>query len=416
MFGFIAPIILALLINQIAGKRIKGFVQTITYMPHFISTVVIVSMINIFLNPDSGMIGRFCGETNLMGNADAFAPIYWITEVWQHCGWNSIIYLAALAGVDTSLYEAAKMDGAGRLQLIRYVDIPAIMPTCGILLILNMGSVLGVGFEKVYLMQNSLNLSSSEVLSTFVYKMGLVSNQYSYSTAIGLFNTVINFAFLVTANLISKRVSTPVSSDVAGGKEFSNMSASTTAAVAPKTSGEDIPWNPKVRQHKTPGDWVVDIIIVAILVAVVFVTIYPLWFIVIASFSDAGLVSQGEVFLLPKGINFSGYLKILDEPRIWIGYRNTLIYSVVGTLVNMVVTLPVGFALSRVEFKPRRIILFLFTFTMFFSGGLIPSYLLYKQLGPARYDVGVHPSRRRIRVQRDHRAFVLRELDSRGTA
>ena len=207
VFGFIAPIILALLINQIAGKRIKGFVQTITYMPHFISTVVIVSMINIFLNPDSGMIGRFCGETNLMGNADAFAPIYWITEVWQHCGWNSIIYLAALAGVDTSLYEAAKMDGAGRLQLIRYVDIPAIMPTCGILLILNMGSVLGVGFEKVYLMQNSLNLSSSEVLSTFVYKMGLVSNQYSYSTAIGLFNTVINFAFLVTANLISKRVS-----------------------------------------------------------------------------------------------------------------------------------------------------------------------------------------------------------------
>lgn len=159
------------------------------------------------------------------------------------------------------------------------------------------------------------------------------------------------------------------------------MSASTTAAVASKMSGDEIPWNPKVRQHKTPADWVVDIIIVAILAAVVFVTIYPLWFIVIASFSDAGLVSQGEVILFPKGINFSGYVKILDEPRIWIGYRNTLIYSVVGTLVNMVVTLPVGFALSRVEFKPRRIILFLFTFTMFFSGGLIPSYLLYKELG-----------------------------------
>lgn len=159
------------------------------------------------------------------------------------------------------------------------------------------------------------------------------------------------------------------------------MSASTTAAVASKMSGDEIPWNPKVRQHKTPADWVVDIIIVAILAAVVFVTIYPLWFIVIASFSDAGLVSQGEVILFPKGINFSGYVKILDEPRIWIGYRNTLIYSVVGTLVNMVVTLPVGFALSRAEFKPRRIILFLFTFTMFFSGGLIPSYLLYKELG-----------------------------------
>ena len=207
VLGFIAPIILALLINQIAGKRTKSFVQTITYMPHFISTVVIVSMINIFLAPNSGMIGRFLGETNILGNPDAFAPIYWITEVWQHCGWNSIIYLAALAGVDTSLYEAAKMDGAGRLQLIRYVDIPTILPTCGILLILNMGSVLGVGFEKVYLMQNSLNLSGSEVLSTFVYKMGLVSNQYSYSTAINLFNTVINFVFLIIANQVAKRAS-----------------------------------------------------------------------------------------------------------------------------------------------------------------------------------------------------------------
>lgn len=207
VLGFIAPIILALLINQIGGKRTKSFVQTITYMPHFISTVVIVSMINIFFAPNSGMIGRFLGKTSILGNPDAFAPIYWLTEVWQHVGWNSIIYLAALAGVDTALYEAAKIDGAGRLQLIRYVDIPTILPTCGILLILNMGGVLGVGFEKVYLMQNSLNLSGSEVLSTFVYKMGLVSNQYSYSTAIGLFNTVINFVFLIAANAIAKRAS-----------------------------------------------------------------------------------------------------------------------------------------------------------------------------------------------------------------
>lgn len=207
VFGFIAPIILALLINQIGGKKLKSFVETITYMPHFISTVVIVSMINIFLAPQSGMIGRFLGKTNILGDPNAFAPIYWITEVWQHMGWNSIIYLAALSGIDTALYEAAKMDGASRLQLIRYVDIPAILPTCGILLILNMGSVLGVGFEKVYLMQNSLNLPGSEVISTFVYKMGLVSNQYSYSTAISLFNTVINFIFLITANAIAKRVS-----------------------------------------------------------------------------------------------------------------------------------------------------------------------------------------------------------------
>ena len=209
VLGFLAPIVLALLINQIGSQKIKGFVQTITYMPHFISTVVIVSMISIFLNPTSGFIGRFLNEDgkSILGDPNLFTPIYWITEVWQHCGWNSIIYLAALAGVDTALYEAAKMDGASRLQLIRYVDIPAILPTCGVLLILNMGSVLNVGFEKVFLMQNSLNLSSSEVISTFVYKMGFVSNQYSYSTAIGLFNTLINFVFLVMANAISKRVS-----------------------------------------------------------------------------------------------------------------------------------------------------------------------------------------------------------------
>ncbi|MCH9274810.1 carbohydrate ABC transporter permease [Bifidobacterium amazonense] len=158
------------------------------------------------------------------------------------------------------------------------------------------------------------------------------------------------------------------------------MSAS-APTIAPKASSADIPWNPKVRQHKQPVDWVVDILIAAILIAVVFITIYPLWFIVIASFSNAGLVSQGEVTLLPKGINFSGYVKVMQEPRIWIGYRNTILYSVVGTLVNMIVTLPVGFAMSRAEFKPRRIILFLFTFTMFFSGGLIPGYLLFKDLG-----------------------------------
>ncbi|KAA8817026.1 ABC transporter permease [Bifidobacterium vespertilionis] len=207
VMGFFAPIILALLINQIGSRKIKGFVQTITYMPHFISTVVLVSMLNIFLTPDTGLIGRFLGDQSLLGVASAFTPLYWISEIWQHCGWNSIIYLAALSSVDTSLYEAAKMDGAGRLQLIRHIDIPTILPTCVILLVLNMGHVLGVGFEKVYLMQNTLNSTASEVISTYTYKMGLISFQFSYSTAIGLFNTVINFFFLVLANFLSKKVS-----------------------------------------------------------------------------------------------------------------------------------------------------------------------------------------------------------------
>ena len=175
IMGFIFPIILALLINQIGSKKVKGFVQTVTYMPHFISMVVIVS-------------------------------VYWISEVWQHCGWNCIIYLAALSGVDTSLYEAAKMDGASRLQLIRYVDLPAIMPTCTILLIMQMGSVLNVGFDKIYLMQNTLNQTATEVISTYTYKIGILGSQFEYSTAIGLFNTVINFLFLMIANGISKKV------------------------------------------------------------------------------------------------------------------------------------------------------------------------------------------------------------------
>lgn len=207
VMGFIAPIILALLINQIGSKKIKSFVQTITYMPHFISTVVMVSMLNIFLAPSTGLIGRLFGETNLMGEANAFTSIYWVSEIWQHAGWNCIIYLAALSSVDLSLYEAAKIDGAGRFQLIRYVDFPTIMPTAGILLIMNMGSVLGVGFEKVWLMQNSLNISASEVIATYTYRIGILDTQFSYSTAIGLFNSVVNFIFLVTANQIAKRTS-----------------------------------------------------------------------------------------------------------------------------------------------------------------------------------------------------------------
>ncbi|MEK0307245.1 ABC transporter permease [Bifidobacterium favimelis] len=207
VMGFIAPIILALLINQISGPRTKKFVESLTYTPHFISTVVIVSMINIFLTPSTGIVGRFFGDANLLASPSFFTPIYWITEVWQHVGWNAIIYLAALSSADPSLYEAAKVDGAGRLRLIRYIDIPTIMPTCAILLILNMGSILGVGFEKVYLMQNAMNLPVSEVISTYTYKIGILSNQFSYSTAIGLFNTVVNFFFILLANTLAKRVS-----------------------------------------------------------------------------------------------------------------------------------------------------------------------------------------------------------------
>ncbi|CAM3337389.1 sugar ABC transporter permease [Occultella aeris] len=209
--GFIAPIALALLVNQVIGRSRKKFLQTATYLPHFISIVVIVGMLQVFLSPTSGLITRFLeglGITgvNFLGDPSAFVPVYVISEVWQHCGWNSIIYLAALASVDTQLYEAAKIDGAGRLSIVRHIDLPALIPTMIVLLILNMGGVLNAGFEKIFLMQNPLNLSVSEVISTYVYKIGILSNQFSYATAIGLFNTAINFVFLVVTNQIAKRV------------------------------------------------------------------------------------------------------------------------------------------------------------------------------------------------------------------
>ncbi|WP_327589899.1 ABC transporter permease subunit [Nonomuraea sp. NBC_00507] len=210
--GFVAPIVLALMINQIAGGRRKRLMQTATYLPHFISIVVIVGMLQAFLNPSTGLLTQVAAVfgldgVNLLGDTSAFVPVYVISDVWQHCGWNSIIYLAALSRVDPQLYEAAKVDGANRLQLIRHVDVPSIVPTMVVLLILTMGGVLNTGFEKVWLMQNTLNLPVSEVIATYVYKIGILSTQFSYATAIGLFNTVINFVFLIAANAIARRVS-----------------------------------------------------------------------------------------------------------------------------------------------------------------------------------------------------------------
>ncbi|KAA8815966.1 carbohydrate ABC transporter permease [Bifidobacterium callitrichos] len=158
-------------------------------------------------------------------------------------------------------------------------------------------------------------------------------------------------------------------------------SATVQPSLAPKASSDDIPWNPKVRQQRTVSDWITDIVIWVILALVVVAIIYPLWFVIIASVSNQGAVNQGRVTFWPVGFSLGGYEKVFSDGRIWTGYLNTIIYSVVGTALNMIVTIPVAFALSRREFKPRRVILFLFTFTMFFAGGLIPNYLLFKQLG-----------------------------------
>ncbi len=209
--GFPIPILLALLINQISLIRFRKAFQTILYLPHFISTVVMVGLLLIWLSPSRGLIGAIYSAfgkdaPNLMANASAFSSLYVWSDIWQHAGWDSIIFLAALSSIDPTLYEAATVDGATKMQKMRYIELPLILPTACILLILRSGNIMNVGFEKVFLMQNDLNLRTSEVIATYVYKMGLKNSQYSVSTAVNLFNNVINLTLLMLVNGITKKL------------------------------------------------------------------------------------------------------------------------------------------------------------------------------------------------------------------
>lgn len=209
---FPLPIILALLFKQYRSKRIQNVLQTVSYAPHFISIVVMAGMLNLFLSPSRGIYGnvvRLFGGIpgNPMGDAKLFRSIYVWSDVWQHIGWDSIIFVAALSAIDPALYDAAMVDGASRFQRIIHIEIPSLLPTASILLIMRVGSLMGIGFDKVYLLQNSLNLSTSEVLSTYVYKLGLTGTpQYSYSAAVGLFSTVINLILLTLCNTITRKL------------------------------------------------------------------------------------------------------------------------------------------------------------------------------------------------------------------
>ncbi len=207
---FPIPIIMALLLNQLVSSRFKRVVQTVTYAPHFISVVVLIGMLYLFLSPRSGIINQLIvllggDPVFFFGIAEWFKPLFVFSGVWQNLGWGMIIYLAALTAISPDLHEAAVMDGASKLRRIWHIDVPGIMPTVIILLILNVGSLLSIGFEKVYLMQNSLNMSSSEVIQTHVYKTGLLGAQYSYAAAVGLFNSVINFILLIVINQTAKK-------------------------------------------------------------------------------------------------------------------------------------------------------------------------------------------------------------------
>lgn len=210
--GFPIPILLALMLHNVPGRRFRRVVQTVTYLPHFISLVVVVGMLSSFMSINSGFINTFIkmlgGKPQyFMGLPQYFRHVYVWSGVWQEAGWGSIIYMAALTGISPELHEAAMIDGASKVRRIWHIDLPGIMPTMVIMLILRSGSIMGLGFEKAFLMQNDLNKAVSEIISTYTYKMGIVDTKYSYSAAIGLFNNVINFTLLTVVNYTSKRLS-----------------------------------------------------------------------------------------------------------------------------------------------------------------------------------------------------------------
>ena len=210
LFGFPAPILLALLINEIRKTKFKRAVQTISYMPYFISMVIICGLIKTFCQSDgiiTDLVVALGGErVNLLASKNWFYPIYIISNIWQNIGWDSIIYLAALAGIDQEQYEAARVDGAGRIRQIISVTLPGLMPTITILFILKMGNILNVGFEKILLLYSPTTYEVADVISTYVYRIGILDANFSYSTAIGLFNSVVNIIFLLLTNALSKKM------------------------------------------------------------------------------------------------------------------------------------------------------------------------------------------------------------------
>lgn len=210
LFGFPIPIILALLINELHWQKYKRVIQTVSYLPHFISLVVICSLITEFTS-SSGLFNQILSlfgvepSTWLM-NPKLFKPIFIISDIWQHCGWSSIVYLAALSSIDPGLYEAATIDGAGRFKQLLHVTLPALIPTITILFIMRIGNVMSLGYEKVILLYNPLNMESADIISSFAYRKGILDMDYGFSTAVGLFNSVVNFGFLWLANTFSKKM------------------------------------------------------------------------------------------------------------------------------------------------------------------------------------------------------------------
>ncbi len=209
LFGFMAPILFAVLLNEIRNMRFKKLVQTVTYLPHFITTVIIASLILVFTNSDgfiTQIVNSLTGHTgSLIGDKNCFRAIYVISDIWQGFGWGSIVYLATIAGISPELYEAARIDGANKFRQIWHVTLPGMRPTIVTMFILAMGGLMSIGWGKAFLLQTPLTYETSDIISTFVYRKGFEDANYSYSTAVGLFNSIINLILVTTANRLSRK-------------------------------------------------------------------------------------------------------------------------------------------------------------------------------------------------------------------
>lgn len=210
LWGFPAPIILALLLNEVRNQKFKKFVQTVSYMPHFYSVVVVCGMVTMFLAPTGGLLTRGLEvlgiSHNFLSDARWFRTLYIFSNVWQNVGWNTIIYLAALTNVDPQLYEAAYVDGASRWRCLWSITLPSIAPTIITLLIMNVGQMINIGFERAFLLQNPATYETSEIISTYVYKAGIQNNSFSYGSAVGLFNSLVSLILVISANKISAKL------------------------------------------------------------------------------------------------------------------------------------------------------------------------------------------------------------------
>lgn len=208
LWSFPIPVILALMINQLRFRRFRRVTQTVLYAPHFISTMVVCGMIRIFLSPSGGLVNLLLGSNiDFLSEASAFRTIYIASGIWQDAGWGIIVYIATLSNIDMSNYEAAKIDGASMFQRIKAIDIPELMPTIVLMLIMSAGNLMNIGFEKAWLLQTDLNKATSDVIAVYVYQQGIENAKYSYSTAVGLFNTAINIILLLVVNKLAGRLS-----------------------------------------------------------------------------------------------------------------------------------------------------------------------------------------------------------------